>query len=418
MYIVASRKMRFQYIIRFVVVSLLFVGVNILTYLDQNVYSFQASILGVSLIALSANKQYWSSNSKYVVFLLYVFFLSIYKILFVKDEGTLTTQLSLLGAPLLIGSFVQFNESPNAQTRSFWIFVFRIFIYAFIFETCLAIYERIMGYNVFGWASDSASTLSLTGAEDYRSTGIYGHPLYNSLMVSTAMAFVLISPLKSKYKFPLWILGFVAVLCFNTRGSIVGNAVLMITYIIYNILLNKTMSASTKRNITFAGVVIFVASFYLFAVIGLGGRLASMGLFDDSSAQVRVDIWSVFDNFDFSYFLTGLSNEQIESMMFLLGLQATENFWLDWFFRLGIIFFFPFVFLLFRFLISELRNYSLFEKLFVSGSFLLLASTNNSLSTQFLALFYFFLLIRLFNPKNFRFFVHEKYLDKVLLIKR
>lgn len=404
--------MRCQFVNKFVAVSMLFIGVNIVSFLDQNIYSFQACILGISLIALLANKQYWKKNSKYVIYLYYIILLSIYKIIFVRDEGTLTTQLSLLGAPLLIGSFVKFYQSPSAQTHSFWMFIFRIFIYAYIFETSLAICERIIGHTVFGWAA-GASSLSITGAEDYRSTGIYGHPLYNSLMVSTAMAFILISPLKSKFKFSLWILGFVAVLCFNTRGSIVGNAVLMITYIIYNILLNKKMSTSSKRNITFAGVAIFIICFYLFAVIGLGGRLASMGLFDDSSAQVRVDIWSVFDNFDFNYFLTGLTNEQIESMMFLLGLQATENFWLDWFFRLGIIFFIPFVFLLFRFIISELRNFSRFEKLFVSGSFLLLASTNNSLSTQFLALFYFFLLIRLFDPKYVQYFVPAKYLNKM-----
>lgn len=317
-----------------------------------------------------------------------------------RGEGTRFAILNILGAPLILSAYPL--SIANKSDTKLWRTIVRLIFYAFLLEIGLAIIERVLTQNILGW--NIGNEVIFIGGEnnvgEFRSTALYGHPLYNALMVSSMMAFILISQLKEKYKYPLWGLGYVAILCFNTRGSIVGNALLLLLYIGHSLFLNKGMSVKSRKYLILASIIFSSIVAILFLYFGYGNRLLEMGLFDDSSAQVRIDIWSIFDYVNFEELLWGMSHNDISILMYRGGLYASENFWIDQVFRLGLVFFTAYWFTFFAFVNKLYKGYTLFEKVFTLGAFVLIASTNNSLSSNYLALLFFLLLIVIFNPNN------------------
>lgn len=247
---------------------------------------------------------------------------------------------------------------------------------------------------------------------EYRSWALHGHPLQNALIVSTMMSFILFSGLKEQIKVPLWIMGYIAILCFNTRSSIVGNALIFGCYLLYTIFKDRTVRIKTKRHLIVITIISLTGLVWLMNSYGLGGRLLNMGLFDDSSAQVRVDTWSLFNYFSIEDFIWGISHLQYQRLLYVCDLFATENFWIDWLLRLGVVFLVPFIVLYFIFVRSLYKGYSFVSKCFTAATFLLIASTNNSLSSTFVPTFVFVMSIFIFHPLVFDTVVPSKYLSQ------
>ena len=67
--------------------------------------------------------------------------------------------------------------------------------------------------------------------------------------------------------------------------------------------------------------------------------------------------------------------------------------------------------ILYKLIKSITSDYSFIHKMFVTGAFLFIASTNNSLSSNGLAFLYFLILLEIFNPKRIRYNINIKYLD-------
>ena len=337
---------------------------------------------------------------------------SLFKLYTDRGEGARTLAMTLLGAPILISAFPLITNKKILFRSNFWETAFKIFLSLYLLEVMMAIVERIIGQPLLGWYSlSSNASIANIGITEFRCTGMYGHPLYNALMVSTAMVFILVSDLKPKIKFLLWGMGYIAILCFNTRGSIVGNALLLATYVMSTIVFKKRMAYSTKISILVAVTLLAGVAYLLVANGLLGGRLVSMGLVDDSSVQVRIDIIDFITSIPITDYLFGLNYKDYNLLLFRNGLSATENFWIDYLLRYGLFFLVCYIVLYYFYLKEELRYYNVFEKLFVTLAFLLIASTNNSLSTSFVALFYFLFLIRLFNPPTFQKVVKRKFLS-------
>ena len=136
----------------------------------------------------------------------------------------------------------------------------------------------------------------------------------------------------------------------------------------------------------------------------------SMGLVDDSSAQVRLDIIEFVSSIHLQDYLFGMNFQDYNKLLFSNGMSATENWWVDYLFRCGLVFLICYMLFYTLYLKEEFRYYRLFDKLYVTIAFLFIATTNNSLSTSFVALFYYLFLIRLFNPPTFQTIVRKKYL--------
>lgn len=388
---------------------ILFGGNNLLDNIGVDIKLYRSIVIAFATPFVLINRKEVLANKSLSIIILFILIFSMFKLMIDTGQGTRTAVLQLLGAPILYAAFPKINYGLASNRIFLWRKFAILFFGIYLLDSNMAIIERIMEYNILGWVGYQNISISKLASSQFRSTALLGHPLYNSLVISIVMSFILIIPLKPKYKLSLWLIGYFAVLSFNTRGSIVGNALLLGVYMIYSILCDKTLSLKYKRSLTMLSVLASIMIVVTIFTTKIGGRLLDEGLMD-SSAQVRVDVWNVFDYFDLSEFLWGITYKKLQIILSASGLHATENFWLDQLFSFGLIFMVFYVLLYARIFMVLLRNYTKFQAFFVTGSFLLIASTNNSLSTDFLALFIFLMLTHLFDPKYIKYLVRPKYL--------
>ena len=397
---------------KIIIVLLLLLGQNVLGFLGISLNLFQAGILTLGIIPLFYfRKSLYQIKSLTALFLFVSVFAS-YKLLSDRGEGARQLSLTIIGAPIVIAAMSGPVLYRNKKYLHFWKSVLVIIIYAFLLETGLSIFERLIGHNVFGWQGEEgvmAFSVNEQGTTDFRSTAIYGHPLSNVLMVSTAMVFLLMSKLKITLKLLLWVMGFLSILCFNSRSGIVGNLLFLVVFLIHALFLNRHMNSSLKVKLFWGVFVAFIVGYLLVFNYGLGGRLLDMGLFDEKSSQVRFNAWDIFAYYDIEHFLFAHSLEENMALRYSAGLYRLENFWLDYMLSCGLIFLLVYSFLYFFVFKYFLRNYSLFSKCFVSLAFISIASTSNSLESNFLFLFYFILLSIVNDPFVFEKIVDEKY---------
>lgn len=394
---------------------LLFVGWNVFSFAGMKFIPVMMTVVFLSLLCMYCNRQSWMSEKINLCLVCYAIIFLCWAFLLKKVEGPYQWSILLVGGITCFFSLPNFKDGGCALNDwKLWKKLWDFFIAAFLLEVGIAVIEKGLGVHIIGYRvstmSDATIVLSNLKSAGFRSVGLYGHPLYNALMVSIAINFILVSQLKAKYKIALWSLGFLAILCFNARGCIVLNAFIMIAYMMYLLIIDKKISKKAKRSLLVSGGGAII--FFLFSMVywKLGDRLLSIGLYDEQSASVRVNVYDLFKYFDWNTFLFGHSSAQVSSMMRHAGLFATENFWIDFILHIGLVFFAPYVILVTLLVGKLLKNYKRMQKLFLGFSFLISISTFNSLSSQFLALFYFLLLTRLFDPLYNRNFIKQKYL--------
>lgn len=134
----------------------------------------------------------------------------------------------------------------------------------------------------------------------------------------------------------------------------------------------------------------------------IGGRLSSMGLYDDSSASVRVDALDIFKYYDLSDFIFGISQQEIVMLKFRLGLVAVENFWLNWMLGYGVAFIVGLIFFYTPVIKRAMSGSTLLAKAFLFLPFIVLASTNPSLAVSTVPTTAFLLLSHIMPLANYR----------------
>jgi len=275
----------------------------------------------------------------------------------------------------------------------------RLLSYIYIVECVIAIAEYVLQSHIFGWA-DTAYNKGLVhygSASGFRSVALFGSPLNNALIVTTMMLFYLFNAdISFKRKISLWILGLVAVFCFNARGAIIIN---LFSFVIF-------IAGQTMNRVKIGGRHYALFAIITFAIVwlmyynGWGDRLWNLrDISGDSSLSVRFRLFEYIANIDWSDYLWGNSVESIRhEMTTLIGVRIIENFWILYIFHLGLIatlFFAACYFVLCRLL---LKPYRLFDKSVIAGAFLVLASVNNSLYSGFVPLFTFLLCCYVYQP--------------------
>ena len=370
------------------IIIIFFVSKNVITTLsmDGNWFTFLEIVLALLLIISYKNnvlKEY--RTIKYVLIFLALF--CSYKLFSDRSQGIRAYSLTVLCPPIVLASLPQLKCN-----QPLWSRFLKIYVNFFAIECFVAIVERTFHHNIF--LLDNDLTGNIGGFEAFRSYGFLGHPLQNALVVSIMMSFILVSNIKRKYW--LWGLGFISLLCFEARASIVGNLVVFLVHILwknFNERKFRLVKLVNSMALILAGGIIMLISFNL----GLGARLMNQGLVDDKSAQVRLDIWSIFDWYSLTDFMYGLDFERVEFIMETLKLPATETFWIDYLFRFGFIFLCVMIILYYKLCKSLYSGYPKFNILITACTFIVLSSTNNSLSAYWLPLFVFLFSILLFS---------------------
>ena len=311
----------------------------------------------------------------------------IFVLVFNKQTGRdidFSMYINSLILPLFL-SFVllgQVNEDTELSFKTR-----KLIIAFFVIECSLAIIERIIGYNLFPFVLQQDFQV-----EDslFRSSALYGHALSNALIVCIIWSFILFSNMQLEKKMKYVALGFLALLCFNTRFAIVASLLLFVVYICYYF--KSVKNVKIKRRFILYIVSIGIVSIFIFFAFGWGGRLLEMGLYDISSASVRTDLFKIFNYFDISNFLFGIPAEEVQFIKEYSGIGSLiiENYWLIYLFRFGLYFLIILTFLYILVFKRMLEGYNRFITISISFFFVLVSSSNNSLDTgdPYIAIFF------------------------------
>lgn len=357
------------------------------------------SLINNMLIAISilffglSNIVLYRANRRYCLYFTLLLLIQIFFYIFTGADEFKST--------MSIGSLFVIGAMPVSQirTRKIWKTLFLLFLSFYVFECTLSIIERIFSANLPILRIGESLWEGVDTGEDnsFRSEALLGHPLQNALIVVTAMSFILISKISVNWKFGLWALGFLSLLCFNSRFAIVFSGLLMCVYLLNSY--RKNFSKQEKYKVRLFSVLGVVVVAVLFFVVGLGDRLLNMGLMDESSATARFSLFDIFIGIDFSSLLFPMDARIFESLMAYRDIRVIENFWIIFLFNYGILFLSIIVIAYILILKNLYKNYSTFSMLFTVFAFFVTASTNNSLVTSWHMLVYYLFFVILFNPK-------------------
>lgn len=307
-------------------------------------------------------------------------------------------EITILILPALLVSSLPPDNGLNKQALQIRHIIAQFLLFFYMAECCIAILEFVLHDHLFGWANSAyhKGIVSFGKNEAFRSVALMGGPLENALIVTTMMLFYLFDPSSTlKRKMSLWFLGLTAVFCFNARTAIVLNILSMLLFVTNGIFYNR--SDRNKYIIILLITCFAVGTLYL---CGMGTRLWNTGnIGKDTSIETRLKIFQYLLDIDWIDFLWGNSRLYLQHEMWSsIKVKVIENFWVQYVFRFGIVFTVYFSFFYFKLGRELFRYYSRFEKTTISTFFIILTSSNNSLSGYFTPLFVFLLCAYTYSP--------------------
>lgn len=277
-----------------------------------------------------------------------------------------------LVVPMLVSVVLQM-QPPQYKYN-----ITKLLIFFYFIQCSLAIYERVIGINIFPYFDEETTPFFVENWE-FRSTAFLGHPLNNALCTSTVLGFILVSRYSIKFKLISAILGLSAVLCFNARGAIIILSIIILYYFHLVYIRYKERYKLVKLWYTL-GLCLSVYSFYVILTqTDLGGRLMNSEKLLDGSAQTRLDVLATFDYIKGVDLWVGNPNLYL-SITDKLGAAGIENSYVVIILRYGVIFGIPVIISLFFYLYKKTRNYHYRQKLIVFLLFIGIGSMNNSLA--------------------------------------
>lgn len=326
-------------------------------------------------------------------------------------EDSIRNAMILLITPILflLVSDVFFGKGDVMFKRR----VFKALLILFFIESGLAIIEFAFKGHIFPWI-DTTFESNLYSAHlksGFRSVALHGSPLTNALIITVLNTFLINSELKDKYKLSLWLFGFAAILAFNARAATILNVSVLFIYLI-KLTFNTRTHGAIKIAVYFGATMAIGLVTYLVVFYNLGDRLFNDKLFDEASGQKRLDVFAIFEYHDLGYFFFGHPMKDFTIIQESVGLLIIENFWVCEIILFGIVFVVALVFLYVKLLIPYFRGFPWVTGGLVCGSFIALASTNNSLYTQYIPLFVFLLCMSLFRPNTFKYLVPPRYIKQ------
>lgn len=169
-----------------------------------------------------------------------------------------------------------------------------------------------------------------------------------------------------------------ALLCFNSRFSIVLSAVVYI-------LLNYKNMIYSRHRIKYVLCIGLTSAVFLYMLFNtsFGGRLLDLGLYGDASSMARTEILDIFQVVDYREFMfVGIPYEDIIYIQAMAGLDylIIENPWIIFIFRYGILQTFAMILFFIPLFHKWLIPYGKFNAWVICILFLSLVSSSNSLA--------------------------------------
>lgn len=193
-------------------------------------------------------------------------------------------------------------------------------IILYLLNICVTIFEYKNQVNLFYFDMNKQWIAENTYYR-FRSTGIWGHPLYSALIHGACMIFILMSDLKKQIKLILWFLGLFTIFLYDARAATIA-VVLSSGYYIY-----KEGFFKIKNLI---GIIFLCSLFYVcFDYISqsdIGGKLFDVQTksFNDSSSSTRLIAIQIFFDLNPENLLFGV-DDQFEYVRKRYGIICAEN---------------------------------------------------------------------------------------------
>ncbi|WP_035668042.1 VpsF family polysaccharide biosynthesis protein [Flavobacterium sp. 83] len=392
---------KYKYWFYSIIICTLFFGTNVLYVLGwmtgtSNVSSYQLLLpqfyLAVLLIFFMNKKNVLRKSREELIVVVVLCCMVLFMVI-LGNTGSMSSIPNGLLLPVLISIIIK--HMPRSITKN----LRSLLLFFLICNSAMAILERVLNFNFFPFTGSYIITDWVSEDTSFRSTAFQNHPLNNALMTSILMSFVLIDAEISIWKKYAYLLsGFLSLLCFNTRSSIVLWAIVLVCYFVLNLSSRKTSMKQIKPLIIIAFSLVIMTIFYFFITLNWGDRLLNIDVTSDKSALARFEIWSIFDHYSIMDFLFGMSSDEYNNILSIMSFGHVENYWIIFVIRYGLIFTFLFTFAYFKLFKSLLSFYRTRDVIFISIIFLFLSSTNNSLAFNDQVLSVFLLCCYAFMP--------------------
>lgn len=360
-----------------------------------------------SLFIAVAYRQIWTGAKRHTIVLVagaIIFMLFRY---IGNAESDLKQDIAILILPALLVTVLPMEAESCIRAFETRRFIKRFLLFFYVVECGMALCEFITHKHIFGWFDPTYrnAIMSFRSNEDFRSVALMGAPLTNALIVTVMMLFYLFtSEYSMKNKIILWAFGLIAVFCFNARMAIAVNLASMLVFIAKG-LFQKNVAIIRNIIITSFFICVVISVLYLY---GLGERFWNVGnIGSDSSIDIRLRLFKYMMKSNWTDYLWGYSTSQMQhEMATSMKVRVIENFWILYFFRFGIIATSFFSLCYYHIGKQLFSSYSKLDKITVSLFFILLASSNISLGTNYTPLLVFLLCCYVYQPalmKDFSF---------------
>ena len=385
-------------LVRFIILSIVFVtmffGINVLSRMgyaiggDENtglqkiLPTFYVVLLLTITYILSAvdRESFFAYRKKEFQFLFFIAIFMVF-IYYNKLSGIGSFLPNTIILPILLSIVLKNSSSTFAKK------VRNILIWFLIINSTIAITERLLSFHFF--YPDIEKNLDNHG---FRATALQNHPLNNALVTTIILSFIVISNMNYRVKYSLYVLGLISILCYGSRSSLMGSILILLIYEARKLFIKPKdlFSKLTRVIIPLFLFIVFFLVYYLITATPFGERLVTQGFFDEG-ADVRIQVFQVFNFVTPRDLMWGSSDSFIENVKSSAEINIIENFWLIWILRYGVFFTIALTYFLISFLKHLLASYSKFNNYFLIGIFFLIASTNISLASTTVAISVFVL---------------------------
>lgn len=371
---------------------------NIASALGLSFYSVMYFLLILVFVSFLLSK----SKSKYFIFFVVSLIVMLLFRLFnnILAESIQSSFIMCFPA-LFILTFPK--RIDDANDFYFYRFLAKCVIVYICLEFSFSYIEFFGKFSILGYTNDTygVQTGPLT-----RATALSGASLSNALIISGLLFVVLNSNLKDKYKYSIWSLGFLSLMCFQGRIAMIISFAYLFVYLIYS------MKKNGRKILTLLFFTALVMSIVVVALsMGLGQRLFEIGVFDGSSSGVRTKMFSyIGENLKLKGLLWGMSMLDLRNLMTEMQVLVIECFAIIHLLLFGLVFLLLF-YIQYALLIKRLLvNYRKFFKWTAVPLFFVLAFINNSFASDFASLSLFLVFLKLFSPPIFCKVIPQKYL--------
>jgi len=306
-------------------VLLIFLQPLLFSFLGLTVWIHPALFILIVYLFTLNNVKVYKNEMKVFYAVLSIF---VYAFLFGKDLY-LIGYINALLLPLVV--YLSLNNSVNYKTYKTVLTIILVFFVALIIESYI---ERIFRFKLITIKDDSIIGTDLYNESQFRSNGLFGHPLSSAqfvLLIYTA--FLAMKSVSSTKKIYVTFFVLISMMCFNARTATVLTGVAFLCYYFDRFSMKKVFAGISM------GVGFAILIYYGISELGIGTRMLEM--FGDDSSKTRTTVFRVFDFFDLNDFLWGPDNSFLSRTIKTVGNKGDEiiieNPIVDYLFRIGLI---------------------------------------------------------------------------------